>query len=370
MAIISNKDDDLKFKKQQIDLFFTIHKNPDERAKYIKSAYPDRYTEIISDGQRIGYAAQENGLLMWEGSYLSRTKESVFSWGIVAEWVANLIEKKEYFINTNIAPPKDVTVQQMSLFDFSGEQKPLRAETFEDRIFEREELPQQVIDEALCIGANDKNSRLIICAYFKKDKPREENAEFLRNHYGRNGAGFFIGNSRYSLWYDENGMRIAGGGSANRSYATEISWERAAERIRELLNLGRYMPQEELDKVDDYEYKTLADSLCYAVRDFSDEADERGFCKTIKFALSAREGFPESTNQVENLLKNPDMLQNLINEWKEFVSAHEKEPELIRYRHYRPKEILSKLKDLQREPINFTAAEDYEPKRRFFISDD
>ena len=370
MAIISNKDDDLKFKKQQIDLFFTIHKNPDERAKYIKSAYPSRYTEIISNGQRIGYAAQENGLLMWEGSYLSRTKESVFSWGIVAEWVANLIEKKEYFINTNIAPPKDVTVQQMSLFDFSGEQKPLRAETFEDRIFEREELPQQVIDEALCIGANDKNSRLIICAYFKKDKPREKNAEFLRNHYGRNGAGFFIGNSRYSLWYDENGMRIAGGGSANRSYATEISWERAAERIRELLDLGRYMPQEELDKVDDYEYKTLADSLCYAVRDFSDEADERGFCKTIKFALSARGGFPESTNQVENLLKNPGMLQNLINEWEEFVSAHEKEPELIRYRHYRPKEMLSKLKDLQREPINFTAAEDYDPKRRFFISDD
>ena len=165
-------------------------------------------------------------------------------------------------------------------------------------------------------------------------------------------------------------MRIAGGGSANRSYATEISWERAAERIRELLDLGRYMPQEELDKVDDYEYKTLADSLCYAVRDFSDEADERGFCKTIKFALSARGGFPESTNQVENLLKNPGMLQNLINEWEEFVSAHEKEPELIRYRHYRPKEMLSKLKDLQREPINFTAAEDYDPKRRFFISDD
>lgn len=36
-------------------------------------------------------------------------------------------------------------------------------------------LPQQVIDEALCIGYNDQNSRLIICAYFMKDKPLEDN---------------------------------------------------------------------------------------------------------------------------------------------------------------------------------------------------
>ena len=190
MAIIKNKDDDLKYKKSQIELFFNANHDFNERCEYIKSAYPIRYTEIIHEGQRIGYVAQENGLLMWEGSYLSRTKESVFSWGIVAEWVANLIDKKEYFINTNITPPKDVTVQQMSLFDFSGEQKTLKAETFENRLFEREELPQQIIDEALCIGANDRDSKLIICGYFKKDKPLEENAEFLKKHYSRNGAGW------------------------------------------------------------------------------------------------------------------------------------------------------------------------------------
>ena len=370
MAIIKNKDDGLKYKKSQIELFFNANHDFNERCEYIKSAYPIRYTEIIHEGQRIGYVAQENGLLMWEGSYLSRTKESVFSWGVVAEWVANLIDKKEYFINTNITPPKDVTVQQMSLFDFSGEQKPLKAETFENRLFEREELPQQIIDEALCIGANDRDSRLIICGYFKKDKPLEENAEFLKKHYGRNGAGFFVGSNRYSLWYDENGMRVAGGESAKKSYATEISWEQAAKRIRELLDLGRYMPQEELDKVDAFEYRTLADTLCFAVRDFSEEADEKGYCKFIKLALSGRTSFPNTSEMIESALKNSDMLQNLINEWEEFVSAYEKEPELLRYKHYKPKEILSKLKDLQREPHIFTAAEGYDPKRRFFISED
>ena len=40
------------------------------------------------DGIRLGHKPQEKGLLMWEGAYLSRTKESVFSWELVAEWVS------------------------------------------------------------------------------------------------------------------------------------------------------------------------------------------------------------------------------------------------------------------------------------------
>ena len=42
--------------------------------------------------------------------------------------------------------------------------------------FPQLQLPQQVIDEALCMGFNNRNSRQIICAYFMKDKPLEENA--------------------------------------------------------------------------------------------------------------------------------------------------------------------------------------------------
>ncbi len=118
-AILSNKDDDLKFKKQQIELFFSIHTDETERAEYMKSAYQDRYTEILVDGVRVGYKPQEDGLLMWEGAYLSRTKESVLSWGIIAGLTAQLIDKKEYYINTDIKAPKSQESQQMSLFDFA-----------------------------------------------------------------------------------------------------------------------------------------------------------------------------------------------------------------------------------------------------------
>lgn len=44
MHIISNEKDDLKYRKEQIELFFSLHKDMNERAEYVKSAYPDRYT--------------------------------------------------------------------------------------------------------------------------------------------------------------------------------------------------------------------------------------------------------------------------------------------------------------------------------------
>lgn len=370
MAIISNKDDDLKYKKQQIELYFSIHPEEADRADYLKSAYQDRYTEILVDGVRVGYKPQADGLLMWEGAYLSRTSESVFSWGVVAGWTAQLINKKEYFINTKITPPKSYDSQQLSLFDFADFQAPGREESGQLSFMPRPQLSQQVIDEALCIGANDRNSRLIICAYFMKDHTPEENAAFLAKHYGTNGAGFYINERKYSIWYGDEGIRISDGESAQRRYATLLTWEQAARRIRELLDLGRYMPQSELDRVVEYERKTLAESLALTARDFSEEARDAGYAPTLRLALSAKGGFPEIEQQISELLKEPDMLQKITEEWGEFVEAHEQNRNLMLFGYNRPKELLQKLTDLQREPGTFTAAEDYNPQRRFFISMD
>ena len=370
MAIISNKDDDLKYKKQQIELYFSIHPEETDRAEYLKSAYQDRYTEILVDGVRVGYKPQADGLLMWAGAYLSRTSESVFSWSVVAGWTAQLIDKKEYFINTKITPPKSYDSQQLSLFDFADFQSSGREESGQLSFMPRPQLSQQVIDEAFCIGANERNSRLIICAYFMKDHTPEENAAFLAKHYGTNGAGFYINERKYSIWYGEEGIRISDGESAQRRYATLLTWEQAARRIRELLDLGRYMPQSELDRVVEYERKTLAESLALTARDFSEEARGTGYAPTLRLALSAKGGFPEIEQQISELLKDPDTLQRITEEWGEFVAAHEQNRNLMRFGYNRPKELLQKLTDLQREPVTFTAAEDYNPQRRFFISMD
>lgn len=369
MAIIANKDDDLKYKKNQIELFFSVHSDVQERAEYLKSAYQDRYTEIIADGQRLGYKPQENGLLMWEGSYPSRTKESVFSWDIVAQWTAQLIDKKEYFIQTDIPRLPDQESQQMSLFDFAAFNQPAQAEgTAQPSIFPHPALPQQVIDEALCIGANDQNSRLIICAYFKKDKP--DNAQFLAEHYGENGAGFYLNGKKYALWYNAEGIRIAEGESARRSSATLIPWEQAAARIRELLDLGRYMPQSELDRVDGYERQQRAAQLWYLRQDFAEGTADAGYLPTVNAIYGKNHGFPEESAAISDLLGHPEGLQNLRDELEQFVQAYRENRELLRFHFHRPQKLLEQLFDLQREPLHFTAAEGYDPQRRFFISGD
>ena len=365
MAVIANKDDDLKYKKQQIELFFSVHQDTQEQADYLKTAYQDRYTEIIADGQRLGYKPQEDGLLMWEGSYPSRTKEAVFSWGLVAEWTAQLIDKKEYFIQTDIRKLPTQEGQQMSLFDFGVFSQPQSEGGNQISLFSHA-LPQQVIDEALCIGSNHENSRLTICAYFKKDKP--DNARFLAEHYGENGAGFCLDGRKYAVWYNAEGIRIAGGESAQGSSATLISWEQAAARIRELLELGRYMPQSELDQVDHYEIHDLADRLLLMFRDIEDE--EKRFFPSLRAIYDKPGGFPEAVEEIAGLLGREDSLQAILSEYEAFAAAYQDNPDILRFRFYRPLVLQAQLTDLQREPLHFTAAESYDPQRRLYISMD
>ena len=365
-AIIENRNDDLIYKKAQIELFFRSHPDEAERAEYLRSAYQDRFTEILADGARLGYRPQKNGLLMWEGAYLSRTSETVFSWGLVAGFTAQLIDKREYYVNTEIKPFVPMESQQLTLFDMPAFDQP--EDTPVAPLFSHPKLPQQIMDEALCVGANDEHSRLIICAYFMKDKP--DNAAFLQKHYGENGAGFYFGGEKVSLWYDAEGMRIARGSTAQRSNATLISWEEAAKRIRELLELGRYMPQSELDEVDHYERMRLADSIAYTSRDMTTEARNAGFLPLAMLAQSVKGGYPETQKQIYELLCAPDTLQKCVDEWTAFNAALDAGQDLLRFRFYRPKEILERLRDLQREPLHFTVADGFAPDRQFFISAD
>lgn len=293
-----------------------------------------------------------------------------FSWSVVAEWTAQLIDKKEYFINTQITPPKSQESQQLTLFDLADFNTPAQEVVGQFSFMPRPQLSQQIIDEALCIGSNEPQSRLIICAYFMKDHTMEENAQFLAAHYGENGAGFYVNDRQYALWYNTDGIRIASGDSAQGRNVALLTWEQAAKRIRELLDLGRYMPQSELDMVSDHELRTLADRMLLLSRDISEEYWDAEYLPTMRLIHSSRQGFPEMVDQLQNLLIDPDMLQKIAVEWKTFADTHAQNPDILRFRFYRPKEISNQLQDLQREPVTFIAAEDYNPQRHFYISGD
>lgn len=331
MAIVANKDDDLKYKKRQIELFFSVHPDVTEQAEYLKSAYQERYTEIIVGGVRAGYKPQDNGLLMWEGAYLSRTREAVFSWDLVAGWVGELVEKKEYYINTNIKPLKNAESQQLSLFDIDTPalQEPMEPAPAPLRL----QLSQQVIDTALCLGGNEPNCLERIYAYFSKDYPLEQNAAFLQKEYGRDGKGFFLGERPYSLWFDEKGLRISSGRSAKVSAAPVLRWEDVAKHVRELLDLGRYVPQPVIDRAGEVEKTALAEKLLYLVQDFTDEAREAGYMPTVQEVYNTRAGYPEMTAQLAGELDKTEVVESLIMELFGFLAAQDSQ-ELLRFHHH------------------------------------
>ncbi|MBQ9188016.1 MAG: N-6 DNA methylase, partial [Clostridia bacterium] len=144
-----------------------------------------------------------------------------------------------------------------------------------------------------------------------------------------------------------------------------LSWEEAAGRIRELLDLGRYMPQSELLRVNVYERTELAQQLLYAARDLSEEGRVQGFLPTFNVLSNA---FDDQRDQLLNKMETPESLQALIDEWRSFAEAHAENPNLLRFRFYRPMQLLHRLEDLQREPLHFTVAEDYDPQPKRFIS--
>ncbi|MFQ7107749.1 MAG: LPD11 domain-containing protein, partial [Neglectibacter timonensis] len=185
---------------------------------------------------------------------------------------------------------------------------------------------------------------------------------------GENGAGFYLNGKKYALWYNAEGIRIAEGESARRSSAALIPWEQAAARIRELLDLGRYMPQSELDQVDRYEVNALADRLLLMFRDIEDE--DKRFFPSLRAVYDKPGGFPEAAEEIAGLLSREDGLQAILSEYEAFAAAYQENPAILRFRFYRPLALQAQLADLQREPLHFTAAEGYDPQRRLYISTD
>lgn len=59
---------------------FQTNRDIATRTEFLKNSYNDIWVEVLAgvDKIRVGYHAQQDGLLMWEGSYLSRASESVF----------------------------------------------------------------------------------------------------------------------------------------------------------------------------------------------------------------------------------------------------------------------------------------------------
>lgn len=366
--MLSNPDDDLVQRKPAIIKAYQTTKKDNELINYTKTLYPRRFDEYDKFNKHFGFTLADNGLLMYEGNYKTRTKESVFSWDIVVSIIKELINDGKYL------DTEKEEKAQLDLFSFSYDNEPVYDEIPQTSLFTDFGISQQIIDEALCCGFNDKNSRVQIAMHFRRDRGVEYNARMLKFLYGTNGAGFVFSGEKVSFWYDENGISIAKGTSAKTSTATHLTWEQAAVRIRELLDVGRYMPQYELDKVDDYELNKVADRLTEFIRDLSDDYPNKDNClQSIQKEIDGVLGYPDMVEKITDMLKDDEKRAQIFKEYGKLMDDYNAGMKIIRFNYaaqYSVPYIAEIIEGMKREPIRFKAESGYLPDREMFISQD
>lgn len=366
--MLNNPDDDLVQRKPAIIKAYQTTKKDNELINYTKTLYPRRFDEYDKFNKHFGFTLADNGLLMYEGNYKTRIKESVFSWDIVVSIIKELINDGKYL------DTEKEEKTQLDLFSFSYDNEPVYDEIPQTSLFTDFGISQQIIDEALCCGFNDKNSRVQIAMHFRRDRGVEYNARMIKFLYGTNGAGFVFNGEKVSFWYDENGISIAKGTSAKTSTATHLTWEQAAVRIRELLDVGRYMPQYELDKVDDYELNKVADRLTEFIRDLSDDYPNKDNClQSIQKEIDGVLVYPDMVEKITDMLKDDEKRVQIFKEYGSLMDDYNAGIKIIRFNYaaqYSIPYIAEIIEGMKREPIRFKAESGYLPDRKMFISQD
>ena len=364
-----------KHKRQETFEYFQAHKSLAERTEFLKNSYNDIWVEVLTDGVRTGYHAEKDGLLMWEGSYLSRTSESVFSWSVITEMTEGLIERGEYKIKLGLqnAP---IVAEQLALFDMGGNAPVYEtpADAPSGILAPARTVPQEVIDLALCTGGNEPNSAERIAVFYMREHSEQENIAFLRREFGRaNGRGIEYEGRKYAVWFLEDGIHLAQGDSVRTGYSkTMVTWEQASARILELLEAGTYLSASELAQAPDKVLHEAMDALLMTARDLNEDGRAQGLFPQTLAIHDQHKGYPELDKDMVAFAKTEGGLQTLAQEYHTFLDAHAADRDILRFRlsDYNTHRIGVVLDGLPYPERHFNAQPNFLRQCKMFITQD
>ena len=364
-----------KHKRQEIFEYFQSLKSLAERTEFLRNSYNETWVEVLTDGVRTGYHAEKDGLLMWEGSYLSRTAESVFSWGVVTEMTESLIERGEYKIKLGLqnAP---VMAEQMSFFgtEDSTAVYEVPEEQRVGELFPARQVPQEVIDQALYTAGNSYGSAERIAVFYTRQWPEADCAAFLRREFGTdNGRGIEYEGRKYAVWFMEDGIHLAQGNSVRTGYCrTTVTWEQASARIVELLERGTYLSAAELTQAQGKVLHEAMGALLLTARDLSEKGLAQGLFLDTLAIHQQRKSYPELSKDMVDFAGRNGGLAALAEEYHTFLSAYEQDRSIMRFRvsDYNTHRIGLMLDGLDLPERSFTAQPDFVRRCKTFITQD
>ena len=364
-----------RHKRQEIFEYFQAHKGLAERTEFLKNGYNDIWMEVLTDGVRTGYHAEKDGLLMWEGSYLSRTSESVFSWSVITEMTEGLIERGEYKIKLGLqnAP---IVAEQLALFDMGGDAPVYEApaDAPSGILAPARTVPQEVIDQALYTAGNEPGSAERIAVFYMREHSEQENIAFLRREFGtENGRGIEYEGRKYAVWFMEDGIHLAQGDGVRTGYSkTVVTWEQASDRILELLEAGTYLSASELAQAPDKVLHEAMDALLMTARDLTKEGRAQGLFPQTLAIHDQHKGYPELDKDMVAFAKTEGGLQTLAQEYHAFLDAYAQDRDIMHWRlsAYNTHRIGVVLDGLSYPERSFTGQPSFLRQCKMFITQD
>ena len=231
----------LKASKEEIDAFYEGHTDNGERTEYIKSIFNNDYTHLtLDDGRLVGYKTYQNVLHLWEGEYDSRTAQSFYDWGVIAQHFQAMRLLGE--LTDEMKPLPSMDGQFTLILDSQAEERKTSAFTFS----------QEIIDEVLTRGSCVSEGKMRIYEQFEKSLSAKENADFLKSEYGWGGVSTVIVGTGISEWHDGKGIHLTKGSLLHPDAELQLSWQQVEKRIGELIRIDRYLNPKEKEAYPDW----------------------------------------------------------------------------------------------------------------------
>lgn len=224
----------LKDSKDVIRSYYETHRDREDQEAYIKGIFNNDYTELIlSDGRRVGYKTYQNVLHLWEGSYLSRTKQAYYDWGVIAAHFEALRLLGELH---DVIKPLPSLEGQLSLIETQAEPKS-SAFTF----------TQEIIDAVLTRGSGFDEGKMRIYEQFQKSLSSADNIAFLKREYGWGGSYPAIVGAGIDEQHDGKGIKLSRRSRGGES-SVLLKWTQVESRIVELIRQDRYLNPKEQER--------------------------------------------------------------------------------------------------------------------------
>ncbi len=228
---------------------------------------------------------------------------------------------------------------------------------------------QEDIDHILSVGSNLESHRMKIVAEYSKEKDIDQLADFLKEMY-RGGHCIEGAHGKVTAWYAEDGIHLSSGTSARYvSTAQIVSWEDAAMRIDELLELGQFATAIEIGGAPQHERYELAERLSYIQGDLSEKGKEQGYLPILR-SLAGRKGYPEVRANIEAALADPEQLPRIAVECSDFKDAYRADRSLMRWHYHNVSVVMDRTVELLLPRRTFESDLLELPSVKHYISED